>query len=565
MNTRNPRRDDDKKPGRTRNTSAGPNNYKNRTSSSSGSTRKPRLSESPDKKEGFEKRPYNKSGSSFSNDRRKPEEKKFRSFDDAGSRPPRDFGDRKPYTKRTEGGEGGYGSRTPRDGGSKRPYTKRTEGSEGGYNSRPPRDFGDRKPYTKRTEGGEGGYGSRTPRDGENKRPYTKRTEGGEGGYGSRTSRDGENKRPYTKRTEGGEGGYGSRPPRDFGDRKPYTKRTEGGEGGYGSRTPRDGGSKRPYTKRTEGGEGGYGSRTPRDFGDKKPYAKRTSFSEHEGEEGGQKTHYRPTYNNDNKRPYKARTGSSYKKPTIRHESDQEGIRLNRYLSNAGICSRREADDLIASGVVSVNGTVVTELGTRVDPDRDIVKYNGESVRKERLVYVLLNKPKDYITTTDDPQERRTVLNLVEKITPIRVYPVGRLDRNTTGVLLLTNDGELTNRLTHPKFGITKMYAVELDKKLRQEDFLKIQEGVELEDGPIKVDQVAYIEGMDKKNIGVQLHSGRNRIVRRIFEHLGYKVVKLDRTAFGTLSKKGMKRSECRFLTPLEVGRLKKLAGMAKA
>ena len=526
MNTRNPRRDDDKKPGRTRNTSAGPNNYKNKTS---GSSRNTRLSASPESKEGFEKRPYNKSGSSFSTDRRKPEEKKFRSFDDAGSRPSREFGEKKPYTKRTEGS---YGSRTPRD--------------------------GERKPYTKRSEGGEGGYGSRTPRDGERK-PYTKRSEGGEGGYGSRTPRDGERK-PYTKRSEGGEGGYGSRTPRD-GERKPYTKRSEGGEGGYGSRTPRDG-ERKPYTKRSEGG---FNTRAPRDFGDKKPYSKRTSFNELEGDEGREKTHYRPTYNNDTKRPYKPRTGGSYKKPTIRHESDQEGIRLNRYLSNAGICSRREADDLISSGVVSVNGTVVTELGTRVDPDRDIVKYNGESVRKDRLVYVLLNKPKDYITTTDDPQERRTVLNLVEKITPIRVYPVGRLDRNTTGVLLLTNDGELTNRLTHPKFGITKMYAVELDKKLRQEDFLKIQEGVDLEDGPIQVDQLAYIEGMDKKNIGVQLHSGRNRIVRRIFEHLGYKVVKLDRTAFGTLSKKGMKRSECRFLTPLEVGRLKKLAGMAKA
>ena len=208
-------------------------------------------------------------------------------------------------------------------------------------------------------------------------------------------------------------------------------------------------------------------------------------------------------------------------------DKNPDFIRLNRYLSNAGICSRREADDLIASGVVTVNGELVTELGAKVHRDNDEVRYNNEPVRKEKLQYIVMNKPKDFITTTDDPQERKMVTTLVERLTSARVYPVGRLDRNTTGVLLLTNDGDLTLKLTHPKFGVTKVYAVELDTKLRQEDYVKIKAGLVLEDGPIQVDDVAYIEDMDKNHVGVQLHSGRNRIVRRIFESLGYKVVKL--------------------------------------
>lgn len=237
-------------------------------------------------------------------------------------------------------------------------------------------------------------------------------------------------------------------------------------------------------------------------------------------------------------------------------DSDEGLIRLNRYIANAGICSRREADELIRTGVISVNGKTITEMGYKVKPD-DIVKYNGETLRKERMVYVLLNKPKDYITTLDDPSGRKTVLELVQNAAKERLYPVGRLDRATTGVLLLTNDGELTKRLTHPRYGVKKTYHVTLDKSVKPSDIEKIMEGVELEDGMIKADDVAYVgDGQDRTQVGIELHSGRNRIVRRIFEHLGYKVEKLDRVSLAGLTKKDLPRGRWRHLTEREVGML---------
>ena len=230
--------------------------------------------------------------------------------------------------------------------------------------------------------------------------------------------------------------------------------------------------------------------------------------------------------------------------------------RLNKYIANAGICSRREADDLISSGVVQVNGKVITEMGFRVKPT-DIIKFGGQTLRKEKMVYLILNKPKDFITTLDDDQKRRTVMELVGDACKERIYPVGRLDRNTTGLLMFTNDGELTKKLTHPKFGVKKIYHVELDKPLKAGDLKKIEEGIELEDGPIKVDEVSYIgNGEDKTQVGVEIHSGKNRIVRRIFEHFGYNVRKLDRVMFGPLTKKDMARGRWRFLTDAEVGML---------
>ncbi|MEH6306152.1 pseudouridine synthase [Olivibacter sp. CPCC 100613] len=239
-------------------------------------------------------------------------------------------------------------------------------------------------------------------------------------------------------------------------------------------------------------------------------------------------------------------------------EREEKGlIRLNRYIANSGVCSRRKADELIQAGVVTVNGVVVTELGTKVDAAKDEVRYNGEKLKREKMVYVLLNKPKDFITTTDDPQERKTVMHLVEKASKERIYPIGRLDRNTTGLLLLTNDGNLAEKLSHPRNNIMKIYHVELNKSLTQGDFNKVGFGIELEDGFIKPDEISYIQGASKREVGIQIHSGRNRIVRRIFESLGYDVIKLDRVIYANLTKKDLPRGRWRYLEEKEIVQLK--------
>ncbi|MCB0823233.1 MAG: rRNA pseudouridine synthase [Bacteroidales bacterium] len=238
-------------------------------------------------------------------------------------------------------------------------------------------------------------------------------------------------------------------------------------------------------------------------------------------------------------------------------KQEPELVRLNRYIANAGICSRREADKLIESGVISVNGKVVTELGVKISR-ADNVRYDGILLKAEKKYYVLLNKPKGYLTTTDDPYERRTVMHLIKNACRERIYPVGRLDRDTTGLLLFTNDGDLAKKLTHPKHKIRKIYAVTLDKVLKATDLEKIQAGIELDDGFVKPDNVAFIvDAESKKEIGIELHSGKNRIVRRIFESLGYKVVKLDRVSFAGLTKKDVPRGKWRFLNEKEVSFLK--------
>ena len=231
-------------------------------------------------------------------------------------------------------------------------------------------------------------------------------------------------------------------------------------------------------------------------------------------------------------------------------------IRLNRYISNAGICSRREADELITTGVITVNGKIITDLGTKVKLT-DVVLMEGQKISQEKKVYVLLNKPKDYITTAEDPEDRKTVMHLIKDAGRERLYPVGRLDRNTTGVLLMTNDGELTKKLTHPKYQQRKLYHVFLDKPLTKADFESIEQGVELEDGFIKVDNIDYVaKSSTFDEVGLEIHSGRNRIVRRIFENLGYRVVKLDRVMFAGLTKKDLPRGRWRYLTPAEVSML---------
>lgn len=268
-----------------------------------------------------------------------------------------------------------------------------------------------------------------------------------------------------------------------------------------------------------------------------------------------------------NKNSNPKRKAGSYKKAPLRKPSGKKSdnnphtkandgkIRLNKYLANAGICSRREADTLISSGAVSVNGKVITEMGFKVAPT-DKVNFGGETIRSEKKVYLLMNKPKDFITTVDDPFGRRTVLQLLGKLKE-RVYPVGRLDRATTGLLMLTNDGDLTKKLTHPKFGVKKIYHVTLEKNVKENHLQHLLDGFELEDGFTQADVCRYVgDGRDKKQVGIELHSGKNRIIRRMFEHLGYTVIKLDRVYFAGLTKKDLARGQWRFLTQKEVNML---------
>ena len=262
----------------------------------------------------------------------------------------------------------------------------------------------------------------------------------------------------------------------------------------------------------------------------------------------------------DDEEPRRGRKGYVREKDPLYDRPKATGeIRLNKYLADCGICSRREADDLIKAGCVEVNGEVITTMGYKVKTE-DKVVYGGQTLNREKLRYILLNKPKGYITTSDDPYERDTVMELVKNACPERVYPVGRLDKQTTGLLLFTNDGDLAKKLTHPSSEVPKLYHVILDKPLTKNDMLRISEGIELDDGPIAADNIAYDQDDDsKKSIGIELHSGRNRIVRRIFEHLGYEVTKLDRVMFAGLDKYKLPRGEWRFLTDLEVVNLKKI------
>ena len=345
------------------------------------------------------------------------------------------------------------------------------------------------------------------------------------------------------------QGDYGQ-PRNDYGQsRQGYRPRyQEGEEGGY---QPRQGYQARPQGYGYNNNRGGYQSRP-------------------QGGRPGNRSYGKPGYGNSNygaksynKRPrtadYDPNAKYSLKKRIEYKEVNydpNEPLRLNKYLANAGVCSRREADEFIQAGVVTVNGQVVTELGTKI-LRTDEVKFHDQRVSLEKKVYVLLNKPKDYVTTSDDPQQRKTVMDLVKNACPERIYPVGRLDRNTTGVLLLTNDGDLASKLTHPKYLKKKIYHVYLDKNITAHDLQQIAEGIQLEDGEIKADDVQYADAVDKKQVGIEIHSGKNRIVRRIFESLGYKVLKLDRVQFAGLTKKNLRRGDWRYLTEEEVDRLR--------
>ena len=387
---------------------------------------------------------------------------------------------------------------------------------------------------------------------------------GGEEGY---TSYGANTERPHYSRNNYGEGGnrsYTNDRPNNYGNRQGgYGQNRQGGynqnrQGGYGNnrRNTYNNGPRynQDYNRNNEGGEG----YQPRSYGDnERPYYPK------QNRQGGYNQNRQGGYGNNRynqNRPQQRRNKNYNSRPQrIEYELPEvdpnEPIRLNKYMANAGICSRREADEYIQAGEVLVNGEPVTELGTKITRN-DTVTFRGKVVTLERKIYVLLNKPKDCVTTSDDPQGRLTVMDIVRNACTERIYPVGRLDRNTTGVLLLTNDGDLASKLTHPKFIKKKIYHVWLDRDVNEEDMQRIADGIELEDGPIQPDAVSYANETDKNQVGIEIHSGRNRIVRRIFEALGYRVVKLDRVYFAGLTKKNLQRGRWRYLTQQEVNML---------
>ncbi len=424
------------------------------------------------------------------------------------------------------------------------------EGYRGGYNRDNNRGYGEQRQRRPRFNTSErGGYN----------RDNGERGGRPQGGYGYG---NGENRRPA----------YSSRPgynkPRGFGyentDRPSFSNQHStyvhnyrgGNRGGY---TPNrqesdinhQGGynQERPSYGQSRGGgyqqrggyqrQGGYNNDRQGGYGNRQGGAQRGGFRQR-------------TADYDPNAKYSMKKRIEYKEYL---EDPNAPIRLNKFLANAGVCSRREADEFIQAGVVRVNGEVVSELGTKV-ARTDTVHFHDQLVSIEKKVYVLLNKPKDYVTTSDDPQQRKTVMELVKDCCRERIYPVGRLDRNTTGVLLFTNDGDLASKLTHPKFLKKKIYHVYLDKNVTAADLKQIAEGITLEDGEIHADAISYASDTDKKQVGIEIHSGKNRIVRRIFESLGYKVTKLDRVMFAGLTKKGLKRGDWRFLTEQEVALL---------
>ena len=392
-----------------------------------------------------------------------------------------------------------------------------------------------------------------------------------------RSFNDGEERRTPVRRSgefKGKEEGFGRKPSRypNEGEKRTPAKRAGGfkrNEEGTDRRPGRFSGEGRTPVKRAGAGnrEGRDQDRMPKRFGndDKRPASKARSDRRDDRNRDG-------SFERDfEQRPRTSRSGKPYmvkgaKARDVKAKSDEmletlipEEVRLNRYISNAGICSRREADDLIAAGLVAVNGSIITEMGYKVKPG-DEVRYNNERLSWEKKVYLIMNKPKDYITTSDDPDGRKIIMDLIKDPRLPRVYPVGRLDRNTTGVILLTNDGELAQRLTHPKYNITKVYKATLNKNFTAKDLQELgNNGIELEDGPIKPDVIGIPSASEKDVVMVQIHSGRNRIIHRMFEAMGYLVDKLDRIDFAGLERKGLDRAEWRHLDDKEIKKLKKL------
>ena len=363
---------------------------------------------------------------------------------------------------------------------------------------------------------------------------------------------------------------YGDRPQRPYGDRPQHS---------YGDRPQRPYGERpsRPHSERPYGEHQSrpYGERQARPYGDRpqRNSAEQRPYGDRPQRRQGPKPSQGKKFSKNNKKTWTAATEAGIdrmisRRPQVAAQAEnysdndyvkvpiQEEVRLNKFIANSGVCSRREADTLIQAGVVTVNGEVVTELGTKVNIYKDEIKFNGEKLKGEEKVYLVMNKPKGYVTTASDPHAEKTVMDLL-KGCRYRVFPVGRLDKNTTGVVMFTNDGEIAERLTHPSYDKKKIYQVSLNKPLEQEDFNKILAGVVLSDGEVRADELEYIDADDHRKLGIEIHSGKNRIVRRIFESLGYEVKALDRVYFAGLTKKGLKKGEWRQLTEGEVNILK--------
>ncbi|MEO6303429.1 MAG: pseudouridine synthase, partial [Bacteroidia bacterium] len=505
----------------------------------SGEGSKGKTGNKPFSKESNSARPK-KDNDSFSERGEKPK-RNFERSEEKGSYKSNYSGKgKKPFKK--EFGDSNYNDKPKRsynDSEEKKPY-KRDFDKGSSYNDKPKRSFGnsdDKKSFSKESK-----YSDKPKRSfgsSDEKKPYKKKSYGSEKeskyDYKPKDNVEGsEEKKPYKKDFK-----FGDKPRKSFsgGDRKPFKK-------DFGA-DKKDSGFKKFDKKFNDSPKFEKDQKKPqrkssRSF-EEEEKAKRVKFDEFE--DG--KTFSNASKNDGDKKKFK-------KPDLVKKTASADGLtRLNKYLSNAGIASRRDADVLIQSGVVKVNGVVIDQLGYKIKAG-DVVTYSDAPVKSERKVYLLLNKPKDYITTVDDPQERKTVMELIKGACKERLYPVGRLDRNTTGLLLFTNDGEVTTKLTHPKFGIKKVYHVSLNKGLKAEDFKAITEGIELEDGFVKADDLAFV-GEGKKEIGIEIHSGRNRIVRRLFEQLGYDVIKLDRVVFAGLTKKDLPRGKHRFLTAKEI------------
>ena len=412
-----------------------------------------------------------------------------------------------------------------------RPYRSNSE--NGGRRRRIITGKREDRPYITSSDSGEG-FAERGER-----RPYGERKP-----YGERRSFGDRPARPY--RSADGETSHGER--RSYGDRKPSFggERQSGENRGFGEgRKPSFGGDRKPgFKKAALGGKLGFGGKPGAKGGKKRP-APKPMFRAEDESGIGQMIDRRKAFENE-----RLSDNDNVAIPF------KEECRLNKYIANSGICSRREADNFILAGCVTVNGNVVTELGTKINVIKDDVRFNGERLHGEEKVYIVMNKPKGFVTTTSDPHAEKTVMELLKKCSA-RVFPVGRLDKNTTGVLMFTNDGEIAERLTHPAYDKKKIYQVSLDKDLTQEDYDKILSGVTLSDGEVAADALSYIEDNDHRKIGIEIHSGKNRIVRRIFESLGYDVKALDRVYFAGLTKKNLKRGEWRYLTEGEVNILK--------
>ena len=430
-----------------------------------------------------------------------------------------------------------------------RPY------NQGGYNHNQNQDEGGFRPegFGAGLQSGMSQRGGYRPHNYNNEGGYRPRQQyGQQGGFRPRYNQQQDGEGGYQPRQQYGQQQGGYRPRQQYGQQGGYRPRynqQQDGEGGYQPR--QQNGAPRFDQWSKNGQQGGY--RPRQQYGQQ--YGPQGGYGQQrQGGYGSQRGGYKQKRGNyDPNAKYSLKKRIEYKEENY---DPNEPIRLNKFLANAGVCSRREADEFIQAGVVTVNGNVVTELGTKV-LRTDEVMFHEQPVTMEKKVYVLLNKPKDYVTTSDDPQQRKTVMDLVKGACPERIYPVGRLDRNTTGVLLLTNDGDLASKLTHPKFLKKKIYHVYLDHNVTAHDMQQIAEGITLDDGDIKADAIEYADPVDKKQVGIEIHSGKNRIVRRIFESLGYKVTKLDRVQFAGLTKKNVRSGDWRYLTEEEVDRLR--------